>query len=209
MFDSLITQFAAIELIDWVAMVAGITGVLLSIKERLSAWPLFILCYCAYIYISLRSGYYAFGAMNALLVVIAAYGWYGWSGIAKQDEGKTHRLKISRLPHMLWPFVLVFTAASTVAIGWILSQTNAARLPFWDAFAVSNALIAQWMLSRKYLENWILWVISDLVYITLFLNDRLWPSVILFGAFIVLAFKGWHDWQQSMINQSRTSNVEY
>ena len=207
MIDSLLNQFATIELVDWVAMVAGIVGVLLSIKERPSAWPLFILCYSAYIYISLRSGYYAFSAMNAGFVIIAIYGWYNWSGAAKQDKGKKHRPEISKLPRNLWPFVSVFIIAGTLGIGWILSQMSTARLPLWDAFAVSNALVAQWMLSRKHIENWIFWFISDLVYITLFLNDKLWPSVILFGAFILLACKGWHDWKQSITSTTVVSNL--
>lgn len=206
MIDSLLAQIATIELIDWLAMCAGIIGVYLSIKERPSAWLLFILCYSAYIYISLRSGYYAFAAMNAGFVIIASYGWHNWSGAASQSTGQRRSPAISALPRTLWPFVFVFLATGTVVIGWILSKMGAARLPFWDAFAVSNALIAQWMLSRKYIENWIFWILSDLVYITLFLNDRLWPSVILFGAFIILACKGWRDWQKSIQNTAAASN---
>lgn len=198
MIDFLITQFAAIEPIDWIAMLAGIVGVSLSIKERLSAWPCFILCYLAYIYISFRSGYLAFSLMNALFVIIAFYGWYHWSSAANQGKNKKHSLKISRVPRKFWPFVLLFVATCTVAIGWILLQMDSARLPFWDAFAVSSALVAQWLLSRKYLENWIFWIISDIVYVTLFVNDRLWPSVFLFGTFILLACKGWHDWRKSL-----------
>ena len=207
MIDSLFTQLATIELIDWVAMFAGILGVLLSIKERPSAWPLFILCYSVYIYISLRSRYYAFAGMNVGFVVIAIYGWYNWSGAISQDTGKKKPSpEISSLPQKLWLFVFLFLSISTVAIGLMLLKVGAARFPFWDAFAVSNALIAQWMLSQKHIENWIFWILSDLVYITLFLNDKLWPSVILFGAFIILACKGWHDWQKSIKNDASASN---
>jgi nicotinamide mononucleotide transporter len=56
-------------------MIAGIVGVYLSIKERILAWPLFILCYAAYVYISFRGNYYAFGGMNVIFVFVAAYGW--------------------------------------------------------------------------------------------------------------------------------------
>ena len=196
--DSLLNQFAAIEPIDWIAMLAGIIGVSLSIKERLSAWPFFILCYLAYVYISLRSGYYAFAAMNITFVGIAVYGWHKWSAPAKSPkEDNTHSLQVSRLPRQLWPLILLLIAAGTLVFGWMLSQVNAARLPFLDAFAVSNALVAQWMLSRKHIENWLFWIVSDIVYINLFFNDRLWPSVILFSAFVLLACKGWHDWKKN------------
>lgn len=206
MLDSLLTQFAAIELIDWLAMFAGAIGVYLSIKERLSAWPLFIFCYSAYIYISLRSGYYALAAMNAIFIVIAIYGWYQWSGIANSGKVRHERLQISRTPRRHLPLVFTLVALCTIVIGALLSQMDTARLPFVDAFAMSTALAAQWMLSRKHIENWIFWIVSDIVYVCLFLNDRLWPSVLLFSAFILLAFKGLRDWQQSIANNRSASN---
>ena len=195
MLDSLLTQFAAIDLIDWLAMFAGIIGVYLSIKERLSAWPVLIFCYSAYVYISLRSGYYAMGTMNSISVVIAIYGWCKWSVAANSGKVIHESLKISRTPHRYLPLVFTFVALCTIAIGALFSQMDTARLPFVDAFAMSTAMTAQWMLSRKHIENWIFWIVSDIVYVGLFLNDRLWPSVLLFSAFIFLAFKGLRDWQ--------------
>lgn len=202
MFGSLLKQLAVIEPIDWVGMFSGIVGVSLSIRERISAWPCFILCYSAYVYISFRSGYYAFSAMNAGFIIIATYGWLKWAGVLNQDEYRTGSLQISRLPRKLWLFTFIFIASGTLVTGLLLSQMNAARLPFIDAFAMSNALVAQWMLSRKHIENWVFWIVSDIVYISLFINDKLWPSVILFAIFILLAFKGWYDWQQSIANQT-------
>jgi nicotinamide mononucleotide transporter len=202
MFDSLFKQIAATAPIDWIGMFSGIIGVFLSIKERISAWPFFILCYSAYVYISFRSGYYAFSAMNSGFIIIAIYGWYKWARGSASGNNDTHILKISRLPTHVWPLIGTFVAVCTLAVGMLLSQMDDARLPFIDAFAVSNALVAQWMLSRKYIENWIFWIVSDIIYINLFLNDKLWPSVLLFGVFIALACKGWRDWQQSIRKHS-------
>ena len=207
MLDSLLKQFTAIAPVDWVGMFSGIIGVLLSIKERLSAWPFFILCYSAYVYISFRSGYYAFSAMNAGFIIIAIYGWLKWSGVIGTGNDSNGSLKISRLPRKFWLTISIFVAACTVTIGMLLSQMDAARLPYADAFAVSSALVAQWMLSRKHIENWIFWIVSDCVYVSLFINDRLWPSVLLFGVFILLAGKGWHDWQQSIVKHSTSTKT--
>ena len=207
MLDSSWDHFAAIETIDWVAMLAGIIGVVLSIKERPSAWPFFILCYSAYIYIYLRSGYYASAVMDVVFVGIAVYGWGKWSGLISSDENKKRSLKISKVPDRYWPFILVFVAVCTTAVGILLSQMNNARLPYLDAFAVSNALVAQWMLSRKHLENWIFWIISDIAYIGLFLSNGTWPSVFLFSVFILLACKGWHGWKQSLLRNALSPTV--
>jgi len=98
--------------------------------------------------------------------------------------------------------MLVFIATGTVIIGFILSRMESARMPFWDACATSNGLLAQWLLSRKYIENWIFWIIADSIYLTLFLRDQLWPSVFLFTVFILLACKGWHDWRRKVGHES-------
>ena len=190
--DNFLTQFNAISPIDWFAMIAGIVGVYLSIKERILAWPLFILCYAAYVYISLRGNYYAFGGMNVIFVFVAAYGWLKWSKSSSESGGE---IRISHLaPTHLW-IVAAFICVGTLGLGWLLESTGEARLPYYDAFATTCALSAQWMLSRKYIENWIFWILADMVYLSFFFNDRIWPSVILFITFIFLAIKGWIEWK--------------
>ena len=190
--NNFLTQLSAISLIDWFAMVTGIFGVYLSIKERILAWPLFILCYAAYVYISLRGNYYAFGAMNIIFVFVAAYGWLKWSKPSGKSGGE---IRISHLaPTHLW-VVVAFICVGTLGLGCLLESTGEARLPYYDAFATTCALSAQWMLSRKYIENWIFWILADMVYLSFFFNDRIWPSVILFITFIFLAIKGWIEWK--------------
>lgn len=195
MLETLWQQLAATSLIDWFAMLTGIIGVSLSIKERVSAWPLFILCYSAYIYISFRGGYYAFGGMNIAFVGIAAYGWGKWSGLISNNE---HELEVSHMPSKHWPIIAAFILLCTLGVGTLLAKTGEARLPYLDAFATSCAFSAQWMLSRKHIENWLFWIISDIVYVCFFFNDKIWPSVILFSIFILLACLGWRDWKRTI-----------
>jgi len=190
--DPLLSQLGAISPIDWFAMVTGITGVYLSIKEKIVAWPLFILCYSCYVYISFRGNYYAFGGMNILFVMLASYGWFKW---ANAKGGGEDKVKVSHLdPKHRW-IVGAFISLGTLGLGWLLSQTGEARLPYYDAFATCCALSAQWMLSRKHIENWYFWIVADCVWLVFFLNDRIWPSVVLFTVFIGLAIKGSLEWK--------------
>ena len=188
----LLTQLSAITIIDWFAMLTGIVGVYLSIKEKILAWPLFILCYAAYVHISFRGGYYAFAGMNVIFALVAAYGWFGWS---KSSKKSGREIRISHLaPAYRW-IVAAFICMVTLGLGFLLELTGEARLPYYDAFAATCALCAQWMLSRKFIENWIFWMLADTVYLSFFLIDRIWPSVVLFAAFIFLAIKGWTEWK--------------
>ncbi|MGZ0656725.1 nicotinamide riboside transporter PnuC [Coraliomargarita sp. W4R53] len=190
--DVFLSQLSGISPIDWFAMLTGIAGVYLSIKEKTLAWPLFIFCYTSYVYISFRESYYAFGGMNITFVAVAGYGWYKW---AKPKAGSNEsETQISHLPANQRWLVALCIGIGTLGIGWLLASTGEARLPYYDAFATSCAFAAQWMLSRKHIENWIFWIISDAVYLAFFFNDRIWPSVILFTMFIVLAVKGWLEW---------------
>ena len=190
--DNFLTQLSAISPIDWFAMLTGIAGVYLSIKEKILAWPLFILCYATYVYISFRGNYYAFAGMNFIFAFVAAYGWLGWFKSSKNSGGEIH---ISHLaPTHRW-IVAAFICVGTLGLGCLLESTGEARVPYFDAFATTCSLSAQWMLSRKYIENWIFWILADIVYLSFFFNDGIWPSVVLFAVFIFLAIKGWIEWK--------------
>jgi nicotinamide mononucleotide transporter len=67
-----------------------------------------------------------------------------------------------------------------------------------DAFATCCGFIAQWMLSRKHVETWLIWIVTDTIYIGLLGVQSSWSSVVLFSIFIVLAIKGWKDWRQQL-----------
>ena len=197
-------QLSAISPIDWIAMASGIAGVWLSIKERLLAWPLFILCYAAYVYISFRGNYYAFGGMNIIFVGVASYGWLKWASPGKEAED---RLAVSHVAPGLWPIIGLLILTGTVGIGWLLSTTGEARLPYFDAFATSSALVAQWMLSRKHIESWAFWIASDCIYLGFFFKDRVWPSVLLFAVFMNLAVKGWREWNAIIKKTKRATEA--
>lgn len=197
MLDTFLEQLRQISLVDWFAMVTGIAGVWLSIKEKIGAWPFFILCYGAYIYISFRSGFYAFGGMNIAFVGIGIYGWYQW---AKPKTEST--AWIGRTPSKNWAIIAVLIPCGTFLIGWLLASTGEARYPYIDAFATCCAFTAQWMLSKKYIENWLFWITADVVYACFFFMDRIWTSVLLFVVFIFLAVKGWREWKAILSNKT-------
>jgi nicotinamide mononucleotide transporter len=75
-------------------------------------------------------------------------------------------------------------------------------LPYLDAFATSCAFVAQWMLSRKYLENWICWIIADCIFVGLWAAQGYYVSAVLFLLFIMLAIKGWLEWKSTIRAQT-------
>jgi nicotinamide mononucleotide transporter len=83
-------------------------------------------------------------------------------------------------------------------IGALLSRYTNAALPWLDSATTTTSLIAQWMMARKILENWIVWVAVDVVYIGMFLYKSLFLTALLYAAFLVLAVTGYFQWKRSL-----------
>ena len=204
MLDLFLEQLVQTSWVEWLGMFTGIIGVWLSIKQKNAAWLLFIACYCCYIYISFQFAMHAFMGMNIVFIGISLYGLFKWT--RPQNKNRLKQLPVSATPKKLWPIIIVLLLAGTFGIGYLLQALGEASLPYLDAFATSCGFIAQWMLSRKHVENWLLWIVSDIVYLSLFIMNKSIPSVILFAMFIILASKGWRDWNKELRESTPAQN---
>lgn len=204
MLDTIWPQIVATSWIEWLGTVAGVAGVYLSIKEKTIAWLFFIICYSAYVYLSFEAGLFAALLMNSIFIVISIYGWLSWT---KSTQVVDTANKVGNVPRSLLYRVLFFILILTVVLGWTLNAYTEAYLPYLDAFATSCAITAQWMLSRKYIENWICWICADSIYIYLWGVQGYYVSVGLFVIFIGLAIKGWFEWRALIRARNTTSKA--
>ncbi len=196
MLETIYAQLIATTWVEWLGMLTGIVGVWLSIKEKIAAWPLFIACYACYVYISYEFGLRAFLGMNVVFIGISIYGWIKWSRPSAAEAAP--ELPVSRTARRHWLPLLGTLGLGTLAVGALLQATGETQVPYLDAFATCCGFVAQWMLSRKHIETWLFWILSDLIYLGLFAAGGSWPSVFLFATFITLAIKGWRDWDSNI-----------
>ncbi len=87
-------------------------------------------------------------------------------------------------------------AVAWPALAWLLSSRTDSDVPWFDAFPTAGSLIGQWLLGRKYVENWLAWLIVNLVSVALFVHKGLWLTVLLYAIFIVLSVVGWAAWKR-------------
>jgi nicotinamide mononucleotide transporter len=127
-------------------------------------------------------------------VVVSVYGWYAW---LHGGEGKG-ALAVSHTPRR-WALGLAGAGAvATVAFGLFLRHRTADALPFPDAGTTAFSLVAQWMATRKWLENWLLWMAVDVAYVAMYVSQRLYMTAGLYAAFLVLAVVGFREWRASL-----------
>ena len=193
--DEIVTQLQQTSLVEWLGTATGLIGVYLSVKERVLAWPFFVLCYLLYVFLSFSASFYAAVVLNACFIPISIYGWVKWAKAANAkcvDES----LPITRMNGMGIALALGILILGTVLIGFALQRFVHGQLPFLDAFATTLSFMAQWLLSRKYIENWIAWLLADVAFIALWGWQGYWVAVGMFVVFTVLAVLGFLSWRK-------------
>jgi len=169
-----------------------------SIRQNILLWPAGILSALLYMVVFFRSKFYADMGLNAYYFVISIYGWFLWS---RGKEDGEEKLPVTRAGKGLALILGGITLAAFFVIGWILDRFTDSPVPYWDAFTTAVSFTATWMLARKILEHWLLWVIVDAVSMGLYLYRGLYPTLVLFMVYAVMAVIGYRQWKQHMKTQ--------
>lgn len=172
----------------------GILYVILAIRENPLCWPIGILNAGIYIYVFLQSRLYADSMLQVVYVILSAYGWYQW----KYGGSNKTVLPIQRTPYKMWRKIIPTIIGGTFVLGYTLHKYTNADLAFGDSFATVVSLTAQWMTSKKYLENWILWAFINSFYLFLYAKKGLWITLGLYFIFLLLAIKGYKEWKKRL-----------
>ena len=184
---------AAVSWLEVLAFVLALVMVACNMRVNPVAWPLAILSSALYGALFLDSRLYGEAGLQVFFIVMASWGWWQWlRGNGEHGESLTVR----HLPPHLRMRVLVAMALAWPALGWLLARSTNSDVPWWDAFPTAGSVIGQWLLARKYVENWPAWLVVNLVSVLLFAYKGLWLTVILYGIFVVLSVAGWRVWQR-------------
>ena len=112
-------------------------------------------------WIYFSKGIYADFGINIYYLVIAVYGYIVWRTGGDRKEKKP--LPITHTPLWAWAVVLVSLGVLWVSLAWFLSNYTDSTVPITDAFTTSLSIVATWMLARKYAEQWLAWMVVDVV----------------------------------------------
>lgn len=150
-----------------------------------------------YIFVYYEAGLYADFGINIYYLVVAVYGYIGWKyGFGKKKEAV--ELPISRVPLKVdMPLVIVF-AVLWWLIYYVLANFTNSNVPVWDSFTNALSIVAMWMLARKYVEQWLLWIVVDAVSCGLYVYKDLYFTSGLYGLYAIIAIFGYRSWLKRM-----------
>ena len=181
----------------WFEIVAAITGaasVYLSVRQNIWSWPTAIVNVSLYTVVFYREGLYSDTGLQVVYLVLSCYGWYQWLYGGAQHT----RLHVSRASPRLWISAALAGIVFWAALGTLTSRIPGSSLSYLDAGLTTTSLVAQWMMTRKILENWILWIIADIVYVPMFIYKDLHSTAVQYGVFLGLAVMGFVQWRRSL-----------
>ena len=180
--------------LEVVAVAFGIVSVFLSVREHIWSWPTALVNVALYTVLFYRTGLYSDMGLQVVYFVLSIYGWYQW---LYGGAGKTE-LQVSRAPRGVWIAVSVIGVAFWAVDGYATSHLPNVSLPYVDAATTTVSLVAQYFMTRKYLENWTLWILVDVVYVGMLMFKGLNLTAFNYAIYLVLAVMGYVAWRKSL-----------
>jgi nicotinamide mononucleotide transporter len=132
--------------------------------------------------------------LNGYYFFISIYGWITWANKKNSNKAILH---VSRAGLKMIFIILFSIAILFFLLGYVLENYTDSPLPYWDSLTTAGSIVATWMLAKKILEHWIIWVIVDLIAFGLYINKGLYPTAVLFAVYTAMAIVGYLQWNRT------------
>jgi len=185
---------APVTWLEIVAFVLAIWMVVANIRVNPIGWPLACLSSLLYFALFWSSKLYGDASLQIVFAVVALWGWWQWLR-GTQADGSV--LRVRELGARARWLLLILLAVLWPGIGLFLKHATDTDVPWWDAFPTAASLIGQWLLGRKYVENWPTWLVVNIVCVGLFAHKGLWLTTVLYAIFAAMSVAGWRAWKRA------------
>jgi nicotinamide mononucleotide transporter len=180
------------SLLEVFGILTGLLGVWLTVRQNILCFPVGIMNVTLYAFMFSSEGVrlYADAILQCIYLILLIYGWIHWKKSRKS-------FNISGDPKQIFTTKLIYISfLAFISLAFILQKYTDASLPWLDSALTVLSLVAQWMIARKLIANWIIWIVVDVVYIPLYFYKGLPLTAILYFIFLVMAIKGFIDWNK-------------
>jgi nicotinamide mononucleotide transporter len=184
--------------IETLAVAAGLLYVFFTIREKILLWLFGIISSGLYVFVFFKSGIYGYSALYVYYVVIGFYGWYNWARKPDETLKKESRLKIHYASAGLLWICIAITAVISIPVYFALKHFAGSDMAIADALMTSGGMVATWMLTQKIIEQWLFWIVIDLLSMLVMIYKDLYPSAGLFLTYTVLAVIGYIKWKNEL-----------
>jgi nicotinamide mononucleotide transporter len=189
------------EFLEILGTIVGLVYLYLEYKASIHLWIAGIIMPAIYIFIYWDAGLYADFGINVYYLLVALYGWFLWKYGNKNkcsEASNGNELPISKIPkRLIFPSILVFVLTFILILYILISFTDS-NVPYLDSFTTALSIVGMWMLAKKFIEQWWVWIVVDLVSAGLYVYKELYLTSGLYALYAVIAFFGYLNWKKLM-----------
>ena len=190
-------------MIEYIAVVFGILSVWYAQKNKVLVFPTGIISVLIYVYLTYENKLYADTGINVYYFIMSVYGWILWT--SKNTKIKKEISFSSKQENLISASLCIFFF---LIIQYALNKTDS-DVVFLDSITTALSLTGMLLLARRKLENWIYWIIADIIYIPLYIYKELYPTSLQFFIFLILAILGYRNWKKELKQNTKTISKTY
>lgn len=191
------------EFLEIIGTIVGLIYLWLEYHASIYLWVASIVMPLIYIFIYHDAGLYADMGINIYYVIASIYGIICWRrGISRKNKkDASTALKITHTPTSRITPLSIISIALTFAIAYILITFTDSNVPWWDSVTTSLSIVAMWMMARKYIEQWWVWIVVDVISAGLYVYKELFFTAGLYALYAIIAYFGYKKWKELMLTQ--------
>ena len=180
--------------IELFGFITGAACVALLVRQNIWNWPLGLANNLVFIVLFYRTGLYADVGLQGFYIVISIYGWWSWL-----HGGRNHgALTVSRVKPIVGLLLVLAVATLTAILTWLLRRYTNSTVPVLDSLITALSLVAQFMMTRKWIENWPVWIMANCISVGLLIFKGLYVASALYLVYQVLCVMGLLEWRRAL-----------
>lgn len=205
--EQFISGFLGASPVEIIAAISGFICVYLIICRSIWCWFFGFIQVSLYTYVFFGAKLYSDLGLHIIYMGLQVYGWWNWRANTQKNTQTSAELVIQSTSLKDLTFWWLVVCLATIALGFIMDTYTDATFAYPDAFTTSASLVAQWLLSRRHLYNWIFWIVVDVVAIVIYFQKGLYPTSVLYFTLLIMCFVGQYQWYKQFLLQTNPAKT--
>ncbi|ORA62630.1 nicotinamide riboside transporter PnuC [Mycobacteroides franklinii] len=191
---------------DWTELIgsaAGVLFVILAVRQNIWTFPVAIVSSLFYMVVFSRQTLYADAALQIMFIALALQGWYLWLRGSQDRQG----VVVRRTPRAAWlPLALCVAALIAGLYAFLVAFTDS-NVPQLDSVITGLSVVSQFMMNRKWIENWVLWIVTDTFSVGVYLYKGLNLTAGFYAFLSIMAAVGLWSWRKELRTVATAESV--
>jgi len=202
--SEIISYFTTLPLLELVAVLTSILYVVLAAKGHILCWPAAIISTVLYTVIFYNVYLWMDSLLQLYYLLMAVYGWFCWQKSNTPNSNTDSKVLLySQWSLKRHSIIILALASVSIVLGWLMSTFTPAHFPYLDSATTVFSVFATYLITQKVIENWLYFIVIDIVSIYLYVEKDLMPTAALFASFVIFAAYGYWQWNKQYKLQFR------